>query len=116
MNGQKERFQVPEILVCTPRAAAQGLAPCQSEDEMARKQALKRIKDVEVWLFACFSLAFRSFRRRFKMISTQMVVFDEADLLLDFGSQCNDVQIVLTAIAASFPNQARLVQPKAQVR
>ena len=25
----------------------QGLAPCQSEDEMARKQALKRIKDVE---------------------------------------------------------------------
>jgi len=83
--------EVPEILVCSPRAAAQGLAPCQSEDEMARKQALKRIRDVE------------------------MVVFDEADLLLDYGSQSNDVQTTLTAIAASFPDQPRLVQPKAQV-
>ncbi|CAK8992436.1 unnamed protein product [Durusdinium trenchii] len=60
--------EVPDILVCTPRAAAQGLAPCQSQDEMARKQALKRIKDVE------------------------LVVFDEADLLMDFGSQSDDVQ------------------------
>lgn len=83
--------EVPDILVCSPRAAAQGLAPCQSEDEMARKQALKRIKDVE------------------------MVVFDEADLLLDYGSQSSDVQTVLTAIAASFPDQPRLVQPSAQV-
>ncbi|CAK9000675.1 DEAD-box ATP-dependent RNA helicase 22 [Durusdinium trenchii] len=83
--------EVPDILVCTPRAAAQGLAPCQSQDEMARKQALKRIKDVE------------------------LVVFDEADLLMDFGSQSDDVQTVLTAIAASFPDQPRLVQPKAQV-
>eukprot|EP00913_Durusdinium_trenchii_P021516 g20218.t1 len=74
--------EVPDIL---------GLAPCQSQDEMARKQALKRIKDVE------------------------LVVFDEADLLMDFGSQSDDVQTVLTAIAASFPDQPRLVQPKAQV-
>ena len=30
------------------QVSRQGLAPCQSQDEMARKQALKRIKDVEV--------------------------------------------------------------------
>ncbi|OLP75323.1 hypothetical protein AK812_SmicGene44901 [Symbiodinium microadriaticum] len=83
--------EVPDILVCTPRAAAQGLEPCTSEDEMARRQALKRIKDVE------------------------LVVFDEADLLFDRGNQGNDTQTVLTAIAASFPDRPRLVQPEAQV-
>lgn len=58
---------------------------------MARRQALKRIKDVE------------------------LVVFDEADLLFDRGNQGNDTQTVLTAIAASFPDRPRLVQPEAQV-
>eukprot|EP00931_Biecheleriopsis_adriatica_P102424 TRINITY_DN773_c0_g1_i1.p1 TRINITY_DN773_c0_g1~~TRINITY_DN773_c0_g1_i1.p1 ORF type:complete len:754 (-),score=122.79 TRINITY_DN773_c0_g1_i1:43-2103(-) len=82
---------VPDILVCTPRAAAQGLEPCTSTDEIARKEALRRIKD------------------------TELVVFDEADLLLDQNSLAPDVRTVLTGIAASLPDQPRLIQSEAQV-
>eukprot|EP00930_Biecheleria_cincta_P064503 TRINITY_DN5009_c0_g1_i2.p1 TRINITY_DN5009_c0_g1~~TRINITY_DN5009_c0_g1_i2.p1 ORF type:complete len:747 (+),score=146.20 TRINITY_DN5009_c0_g1_i2:37-2277(+) len=83
--------KVPDVLVCTPRAAAEGLQPCQSEDEIARRVALERIR------------------------GTEMVVFDEADLLFDAGSHASDVRSVLTAIFASVPSASRQVLPEAQV-
>jgi len=82
--------EAPDILITTPRAAAQGLQPCMSEDEVARRSALLRIRDVE------------------------LLVFDEADLLLGGGSQTPDVTTVLTALATSLPDQAREVLPEAQ--
>eukprot|EP00929_Paragymnodinium_shiwhaense_P001321 TRINITY_DN101546_c0_g1_i1.p1 TRINITY_DN101546_c0_g1~~TRINITY_DN101546_c0_g1_i1.p1 ORF type:complete len:771 (-),score=198.80 TRINITY_DN101546_c0_g1_i1:158-2470(-) len=88
-NGWPER--APDILVTTPRAAAQGLEPCASEDELARREAIDRVRDVE------------------------LVVFDEADVLLGGGSHTADVQSVLTAIAAALPEQPREVLPEAQV-
>lgn len=83
--------KVPDVLVCTPRAAAEGLEACQSEDEIARKVALERIRDAE------------------------MVVFDEADLLFDAGNDARDVETILTAIFASMPSAGRQVLPEAQV-
>jgi len=83
--------RVPDILIATPRAAAQGLLPCQSEDEITRKEAIERIRETEV------------------------VVFDEADLLLGGGSSAADVRAVMLAMAASYPDKPREIQPEAQV-
>lgn len=88
-RGWPER--APDILVTTPRAAAQGLLPCGSEDEVARREALERVRRME------------------------LLVFDEADLLLGGGSQVEDVRAVLVALSASYPNKPREVLPEAQV-
>lgn len=82
--------EAPDILITTPRAAAQGLQPCMSEDEVARRQALLRIRDVE------------------------LLVFDEADLLIGGSCMTPDVNTVLTAFATSLPDQTRQVLPEAQ--
>lgn len=83
--------KAPDILIATPRAAAQGLEPCASEDEIARKEALQRINHCE------------------------LVVMDEADLLLGGGSTSADIRAILTAMAAALPERPREVLPEAQV-
>lgn len=83
--------KVPDILITTPRAAAQGLQPCADEDEVVRRAGLSRIRD------------------------TELIVFDEADLLMGGGSNTADVRTVLVAMAASYPQNPREVLPEAQV-
>jgi len=80
----------PDVLIATPRAAAHGLKACAAEDEISRRAALRRLWDV------------------------QLVVFDEADLLLGGGARTEDVHSVMVALAASFPNRPREVSPEAQ--
>lgn len=82
---------VPDILITTPRAAAQGLSSSLSSDEIARRQALARIKGVE------------------------LLVLDEADMLLGGGCATNDVRTLLTALAAAYPDKKREVLAEAQV-
>jgi len=81
---------VPDILICTPNAAAKGLRPCTGSDEIARAQALKRIRDVE------------------------MVAFDEVDLVMH-GPDSSYMKDILVAIAASWPKGKRRISPEAQV-
>jgi len=80
----------PDILITTPCAAAKGLRPCMSEDEVARREALLRIRDVE------------------------LMVFDEADLLIGGGNLAPDVRTILTAFSTSLPDRGREVLPEAQ--
>lgn len=83
--------KAPDILISTPNAVAQGLEPCCSEDEVSRREGLKRIRGCE------------------------MVVFDECDILFGMGTHAASMRTVLSAISASFPEKPRLVQPEAQV-
>lgn len=82
--------KVPDILIATPRAAAEGLAPCAAEDEIVRRAALRRISKL------------------------QLFAIDEADLLLSSGSHSEDVKSIFVALSASFPDKPRKVLKAAQ--
>jgi len=84
--------RMPDILIVTPKAAANGLRPCSdSTDEITRREALARIKDM------------------------RLLVMDEVDALFDDHTLNLDVETILIALSASWPLGQRKVMKEAEV-